>query len=143
MKDFEYYFKKHLYGEQILGAVEGMTLQHVGHVKAKTDTGNNAHNVLHAVNLEENNGKVKFDTVNNKTLTLPVVDHIQIHIGENEIRDRPVIKLDCSIGTKTFSNVSFSLADRSENDCPVLLGEDFIKMNGGKVDININNPQTQ
>lgn len=124
--------------EQILGLFEGITIQHVGTVKAKVDTGNSAHNVLHAVNIEEKNGKVTFTTVNEKTLTLPVVDHITIHIGSGNNEERPVVKLDCSIGTEQFNQVPFSLGDRSQNDTPVLLGEGFIRKNGGVVNVNIN-----
>lgn len=124
--------------EQILGLFEGITIQHVGTVKAKVDTGNSAHNVLHAVNIEEKNGKVTFTTVNEKTLTLPVADHITIHIGSGNNEERPVVKLDCSIGTEQFNQVPFSLGDRSQNDTPVLLGEGFIRKNGGVVNVNIN-----
>jgi hypothetical protein len=46
--------------------------------------------------------------------------------------------LDCSIGTKQFNGVPFSIADRTENECPVLLSEDFIKMNGGVVNLKLN-----
>ena len=82
--------------------------------------------------------KVTFETVGNKTLTLPVIEIIKIHIGSGNKEDRPVVALDCSIGTEQFNKVPFSIADRSENDTPVLLGEDFIKMNGGVVNLNIN-----
>ena len=130
---------KQFYYEQTLGLFEGITIQHVGTVKAKVDTGNSAHNVLHAINVKQNNNEVEFDTVKNKHLKLPVSETIVIHIGSGNKENRPVVKLDCSIGTKQFNNVPFSLADRTENDTPVLLGEDFIKMNGGVVNLNINN----
>lgn len=133
MKSFAEFVK-----EQILGLYEGITIQHVGTVKAKVDTGNGGFNVLHGVNLKEDNNKVTFTTVNEKELTLPVVDHAVIHIGSGVKEERPVVKLDCSIGTKQFNNVPFSIADRSENECPVLLSEDFIKMNGGVVNLNVN-----
>lgn len=130
-------FKQFFY-EQILGLTEGITIQHVGTVKAKVDTGNSAYNVLHAVNLKESDNKVTFTTVNEKQLTLPVADRVYIHIGSGNKEDRPVVKLDCSLGKEQFNQVPFSLADRSENDTPVLLGEEFIKQNGGVVNININ-----
>lgn len=130
---------KQFYYEQTLGLFEGITIQHVGTVKAKVDTGNSAHNVLHAIIVRQNNNEVEFDTVKNKHLKLPVSETIVIHIGSGNKENRPVVKLDCSIGTKQFNNVPFSLADRTENDTPVLLGEDFIKMNGGVVNLNINN----
>lgn len=124
--------------EQILGLFEGITIQHVGNIKAKVDTGNSAYNVLHGIVKKLDNKQVTFDTVNSKTLTLPVHEIIKIHIGSGNKEDRPVVKLDCSIGREQFNQVPFSLADRSENDTPVLLGEEFIKMNGGVVNLNIN-----
>jgi len=130
---------KQFFWEQTLGLFEGITIQHVGTVKAKVDTGNSAHNVLHAVNVKVEDKDVSFDTVQNKHLKLPIAENILIHIGSGNKEDRPVVKLDCSIGTKQFNSVPFSLADRSENDTPVLLGEEFIKMNGGVVNLNINN----
>ena len=130
-------FKQFFY-EQILGLTEGITIQHVGTVKAKVDTGNSAYNVLHGVDLKENDSKVTFTTVNKKRLTLPVADRVFIHIGSGNKEDRPVVKLDCSLGKEQFNAVPFSLADRTENDTPVLLGEEFIKQNGGIVNVNIN-----
>lgn len=127
-----------LFYEQILGLFEGITIQHVGTVKAKVDTGNSAHNVLHGIVEDMDKNSVTFRTVNDKRLTLPVTEIIKIHIGSGNKEDRPVVKLDCSIGTKQFNNTPFSIADRSENDTPVLLGEDFIKLNGGVVNLNIN-----
>lgn len=129
--------------EQILGLTEGMTIQHVGFVKAKVDTGNSAYNVLHGLVSKEENNNVTFKTVNDKILTLPVVEHIPIHIGSGNVEERPVVELDCSIGSKQFNKVKFSIADRSKNDYPVLIGEDFIKLNGGVVNIKINNDETR
>lgn len=130
-------FKQFFY-EQILGLTEGITIQHIGTVKAKVDTGNSAYNVLHAINLKEDNDKVTFTTVKDKELTLPIADRIYIHIGSGNKENRPVVKLDCSMGNEQFNGVPFSLADRSENDTPVLLGEEFIRQNGGVVNVNIN-----
>jgi len=139
MKSFAEYFK-----EQVLGLYEGITIQHVGNVKAKVDTGNGGYNVLHGVDVNEHDGKVTFKTVQDKMLTLPVVDHAIIHIGSGVKEERPVVELDCSIGTKQFNKTKFSIADRSENEVPVLLSEDFIKMNGGVVNLNVNDsPQDQ
>ena len=130
---------KQFFNEQILGLFEGITLQHIGTVKAKVDTGNNAFNVLHGIDIEEDNGKVIFTTVGDKRLTLPISDRVYVHIGSGNKEDRPVVSLDCSLGKEQFNNVPFSLADRSENDTPVLLCEDFIKKNGGVVNVNLNN----
>ena len=126
MKSFAEFVK-----EQILGLYEGITIQHVGNVKAKVDTGNGGFNVLHGTNLKESDDNLTFTTVGDKQLSLQV-------IGSGVKEQRPVVSLDCSIGTKQFNGVPFSIADRTENECPVLLSEDFIKMNGGVVNLNLN-----
>jgi hypothetical protein len=129
-------FKQYFY-EQILGNTEGITIQHVGTVRATVDTGNNGHNVLHAADLNEQDGAVSFNTVNNKHLKLPIKEHITV-TGNNNTNTRPVVLLDCSIGSMQFNKEPFSLADRSEQDTPVLLCRDFIKKNGGVVNVKIN-----
>lgn len=123
--------------EQILGNTEGITIQHVGTVRATVDTGNSGHNVLHATNLKEKDGQITFTTVNSKTITLPIKDHITV-TGNNNTNIRPVVALDCSIGNMQFNKEPFSLADRSGQDNPVLLSTDFIKKNGGVVNVKIN-----
>jgi hypothetical protein len=105
-------------------------------LKAKTDTGNSAHNVLHGIVKAKKSGKVTFETIDNKIITLPYEDEIKIHIGSGNKEDRPVVKFNISINGKKYSNVPFSIADRSENDQKVLLGERFIKANGGIVNVN-------
>ena len=92
-------FKQFFY-EQILGLFEGITIQHVGTIKAKVDTGNSAHNVLHATNVEIDNNEVSFDTVNKKHLKLPVAETIVIHIGSGNKEERPVVKLNCIVTGK-------------------------------------------
>jgi hypothetical protein len=133
---------KEFFYEQILGATEGITIQHVGNVKATVDTGNSGYNVLHAIIIDENDDKVKFKTVNDKILELSVKERITVS-GNNNTNERPVVLLDCSIGQEQFNQVPFSLADRSQQDTPVLLSKDFIRLNGGVVNVNINEPKKQ
>lgn len=123
--------------ENVLGLIEDVYIDGIGHVQAKTDTGNSAHNVIHGIIDEENSTKeqVTFQTINDKVLTLPYHDVITIHIGEGEKKDRPVVKLNIAINGKKYSDVPFSIADRSENEYKILLGEKFIKANGGLVDV--------
>jgi len=129
---------KEFFHEQILGSTEGITIQHVGNVRATVDTGNSGYNVLHAIVINgAKDGHVKFRTVNDKVLELPVKEFITVS-GNNNTNERPVIQLDCSLGQEQFNKVPFSLADRSQQDTPVLLSKDFIKLNGGVVNVNIN-----
>ena len=121
--------------ETALGLVEDITIEGIGTVKAKTDTGNSAHNVLHGLIKGKQEGSVTFETIDGKVVTFPYEDEIKIHIGSGNKEDRPVVKFNVSINGQKYDNVPFSIADRSENEYKALLGEEFIKSNGGLVDV--------
>ena len=122
--------------ETALGLVEDIEIDGIGVVKAKTDTGNSAYNVLHGLVKGKNEGKVVFETIDGKVVEFPYEDEIRIHIGSGNKENRPVVKFNISINGNRYENVPFSIADRSENEYKALLGEDFIKTNGGIVDVN-------
>lgn len=122
--------------ENTLGLVEDIEIEGIGILKAKTDTGNSAHNVLHGIVKGKQGGNVTFETVDNKVMTLPFQDEIKIHIGSGNKEDRPVVNFNVAINGKKYEGVPFSISDRSENEYKVLLGEGFIRNNGGIVDIN-------
>ena len=122
--------------ETSLGLIEKIYIEGIGTLKAKTDTGNSAHNVLHGIIKKRTSNNVTFETVGGKILTLPYEDEIKIHIGSGNKESRPVIRFNIAINGKKYKNVPFSISDRSENDQKVLLGENFIKANGGIVNVN-------
>lgn len=122
--------------ETSLGLVEDIEIDGIGVVKAKTDTGNSAYNVLHGLVKRKNEGSVVFETIDGKIVEFPYEDEIRIHIGSGNKENRPVVKFNISINGNRYENVPFSIADRSENEYKALLGEDFIKSNGGIVDVN-------
>jgi len=122
--------------EQTLGLVEELQIEGIGTIKAKTDTGNSAHNVLHGIIQAKDSGKVTFETIDNQVVTFPYEDEIKIHIGSGNKEDRPVVRFNVLMNGEKYSNVPFSIADRSENEYKALLGEEFIKDNGGIVDTN-------
>jgi hypothetical protein len=122
--------------ENALGLVENIDIEGIGIVKAKTDTGNSAHNVLHGLVKERNEGRVIFETVDGRVVAFPYEDEIKIHIGSGNKENRPVVKFNVTINGQKYESVPFSIADRSENEYKALLGEEFIKSNGGIVDIN-------
>jgi hypothetical protein len=122
--------------ENTLGLVEDIEIEGIGILKAKTDTGNSAHNVLHGIVKKMQEGSVTFETVDNKVITLPFEDSIKIHIGSGNKENRPVVRLNVTINEKQYKNVPFSISDRTENEYKVLLGEEFIKANGGIVDVS-------
>jgi hypothetical protein len=120
--------------ETALGLVEDIEIEGIGTLKAKTDTGNSAHNVLHGLIKGKREGKVTFETVGGKIVTFPYNEEIKIHIGSGNKEDRPVVNFNVEVNGNRYANVPFSIADRTENEYKALLGEEFIKINGGIVD---------
>jgi hypothetical protein len=121
--------------EDALGLVEEIQIEGIGVLKAKTDTGNSAHNVLHGIVQKRENGNVTFQTIDDQVVSFPYEDEIKIHIGSGNKENRPVVRFNISINNQKYDGVPFSIADRSENEYKALLGEEFIKSNGGLVDV--------
>lgn len=142
-------FKQFLREKMVIGLTEKITIEGLGEVEAKIDSGNGAFCVLHGVKLKYNNSFVIFDTINEKTLKLPVVSKISINVGAGYIEERPVVELDINIGNKEFKDVKFSIGNRANNEQPVLIGKDFIidsldaLIDVGRKDIAANNIEVE
>lgn len=131
-------FKEYL-DKNVLGVREEITFSkfpELGKVSAKVDTGNEAYNVIHGIDIKDEGEEVSFKTINDKIIKLPKVDSITIHIGSGVKEARPVVPLDFVCGGKEYKMFPFSVADRSENEDPVLLGEPFLKKTNTVVDSN-------
>jgi len=132
---------KEFYKKPILGVREKIVLTkypELGEIQAKVDTGNEAYNVLHGTEIKEESGNVSFVTVQNMRIKLPKKDNITIHIGSGVKEERPVVVVDFVLNNKEYKMMPFSIADRSENEDPVLLGEPFLKIINAVVDSNKN-----
>ena len=136
-------FKKFFESNKPLGLIETITFKELGPIEAKIDSGNGAYNVLHGVNLNfnENKTEVTFDTVNNKKLSKPVIEFIDINVGsgpdgEATIDNRPVVEFDIEIGDKIYPNTKFSIGSREDNDYKILVGKEFIEKLGGIIDVS-------
>jgi len=129
---------KEFHNKNILGLVEKIRLldfPEVGEITAKVDTGNEAYNVLHGTDIQSHENNVTFKTIDGKEITLPKIDSIVIHIGSGVKEERPVVKLNFSLGNKVYRNMLFSIADRSENEEAILLGEPFLRQTNSIVDV--------
>jgi hypothetical protein len=127
---------KDFYNKPVLGVNEYIDVNGIGRLKAKIDSGNEAYNVLHGVDIEENGEEVTFTTVGNKRIKAPRSGEIKIHIGSGVKEDRPIVVLDIKIDGKEYKSVPFSIADRSENEDPILVGEPFLKKLNAVIDVN-------
>ena len=120
----------------VFSVVEPIEISGVGRVTAKVDSGNEAYNVLHGVEIKKHGHEITFNTVDNKTITKPIVDTITINIG-NGIKDpRYVTEFDISVRGNTYKGVKFSISDRTENEEKVLIGEPFLRDINAVIDVN-------
>lgn len=129
-------FKTFFESAEPLGLTELIKIDGVGDVTAKVDSGNGAYNVLHGINIDQKGDNVTFTTIDNKKITKPVVELIDINIGSGNIEKRPVVVFDVIIKNKPYKNIKFSIADREQNEEKVLLGKEFISDLGGIIDVN-------
>ena len=64
--------------------------------------------------------------MNGKKRTMPVVEVLTVNVGAGVEEMRPVVEFDVGFGVKQFKKIKFSLADRGENNYPVLVGKEFL-----------------
>ena len=120
-------FKQFFIEKQVFGLIEFFDLDEVGKIPAKLDSGNGAYNVLHGVDIQVQGDKVFFRTENGKTLLKDKKGDITINVGAGNTEDRPIIEFDFRIGNKQFTNIPFTLSDRSTNLYKILVGKEFIE----------------
>ena len=130
------YFLNEIADNDVIGLVEPITIDSVGDVEAKVDSGNGAYNVLHGDILSRRGYNIIIGTVNNKKLKKQVVDTVVIHIGSGNKEERPVVLFDIIFDGKKYKDVPFSIADRSENEYPVLVGKDFVSKIDKLIDVD-------
>ena len=138
MKNFNNHINAFLkeYMEDVIGNTEEIYIDGVGDTVCKVDTGNNAFNVIHGVDLENDGDEVIFNTINDKKIRKKIIDKALINIGSGIKEDRPVILFNIKLHGKEYPDVKFTLSDRTENSEPVLLGKEFLSTLGKLIDIN-------
>jgi len=125
MISFKTYFESN-----VLKLYETIYLENLGELKAMSDSGNSAYNVLDGRDIEifDNGKKVKFlSTERNLPVEKDIVYTIKIHIGSNVNEDRPVVSFNIKFKSNEYKNIQFSIADRSGNETPILLGREFFE----------------
>ncbi len=120
-------FKEYIVEKNVVGLIEFFDVEGIGKVPSKIDSGNGAYNVLHGEDIQEQGSKVFFRTVNGKTLLLPKKGEITINVGAGNTEHRPVVHLNFKIGNKEYTDVPFSIGNRSANLYKILVGKDFIE----------------
>ena len=129
-------FKQFFIEKSVLGLIEFFDVDGVGKIPSKLDSGNGAYNVLHGNVVGKRGDNIIVHTVGDKKLKKKVVDTIVIHIGSGNKEERPVVLFDIVFDGKTYKDVPFSIADRSENEYPILVGKDFVSKIDKFIDVD-------
>jgi hypothetical protein len=122
-------FKQFFMEKLIVGLEEILTLDGIGPIKAKLDSGNGAFNVLHGEDIETDGTIVRFTTEGGISVEKELQDTITINLGAGNKEERPVVLFDVKFGNKIFKDVPFSIGNRSENAHKILVGKNFIHQN--------------
>lgn len=131
-------FKAYLIEQYVLGLIETMDIEGIGPVDCKIDSGNGAYNVLHGTNITYNGNETTFTTVNDVIITTSVIDKVTIHVGSGNIEERPVVQFNMTIGDQQLNDIKFSIADRSQNEYPVLVSKQFVEDLDALIDVSKN-----
>lgn len=124
----------------IVGLEEIITLEGIGPIKAKIDSGNGAFNVLHGEDIETDGQIVRFTTEGGISVEKPVQDTITINLGAGYEEKRQVVLFNVKFGNKSFKDIPFSIGDRSGNAHKVLVGKNFILHSlDALIDVGLNN----
>ena len=120
-------FKQFFIEKQVLGLIEFFDVDGVGKIPSKLDSGNGAYNVIHGEDIQVQGNKVHFKTVNNKRLMKDKIDDIVINVGAGNVEERPVVNFDLKIGNKEFTDIPFSIGNRTSNLYKILVSKEFIE----------------
>jgi ribosomal protein S6--L-glutamate ligase len=110
-----------------IGLIETVKFDNMKEAEAKVDTGNESYNSIHATDIKIADGKVSFTSHDGQRMTLPMVSNVLIRSANDKEEFRPVVEFNIQIGSRKFQEVRFNLADRSNNESPILIGEKFLK----------------
>tara|TARA_Y100000310_G_scaffold345096_1_gene461765 strand:+ start:3277 stop:5328 length:2052 start_codon:yes stop_codon:yes gene_type:complete len=118
-----------------IGYVEYITVDGVGKLKAKVDTGNGSVNSIHSDNVKVKGKNVSFSILG-KQFTKPIVQTQKINIGSDQWEERYLVKFDIKFGKKEYKDILFNLSDRDENTYLVLIGKRFLETLNYSVNVN-------
>ena len=108
-------------------------------IECKVDTGA-TNSSLHAVNIKtnDNNNSVTFacPALSDNLITIDLCGSQDVVSADAGSQPRPIVKLDITINGLHLREVTFNLNDRSEMDCPVLIGQNILQAGKFIIDVN-------
>ena len=110
-----------------IGYIEYITVDGVGKLKAKVDTGNGSVNAIGATNIKQEGKNVSFSILGKK-FTKPILQTQRINIGSDQWETRFIVYFDVKFGKKEYKDVKFNLSHRDDNTYKVLIGKRFLEL---------------
>jgi RimK family alpha-L-glutamate ligase len=110
-----------------IGYIEYITVDGVGKLKAKVDTGNGSVNAIGATNIKQEGKNVSFSILGKK-FTKPILQTQRINIGSDQWETRFIVHFDVKFGKKEYKDVKFNLSHRDDNTYKVLIGKRFLEL---------------
>lgn len=108
-------------------------------VPGKVDTGATTSS-LHAKNIQVNkaNNTVSFlcPELSNGIINMDLDGAQEVVSADAGGNTRPIVKMDVEINSIPIKSASFNLNDRSEMDCPILIGQNILKVGNFVIDVN-------
>ena len=116
-----------------VGYLEMMTVDGIGDMVSKFDTGNSSFSCsVHADKIEEKNGYLYWE-IKDKKLKHKIVDYSNSEIGLEKVK-RPIIEIDIIFNKRLFTGVRVSPTDRGIKSTPFLVNRKFMRYIGVIVD---------
>lgn len=106
-------------------------------ITGKVDTGATTSS-LHADNIKTDGSSVTFvcHPISENSITMDLHGSQDVLSADGGNNERPMIKLDIIVNGVELPGVVFNLNDRSEMDCPILIGQNIIKSGNFVIDLN-------
>jgi hypothetical protein len=106
-------------------------------ITGKVDTGATTSS-MHATNIQQSGNQISFicPYISDRAITMDLDGSQDVASADGGNNKRPMIKLDISVDGVELPGISFNLNDRSEMDCPILIGQNIIKSGNFIIDLN-------
>lgn len=106
-------------------------------ITGKVDTGATTSS-MHATNIQQSGDQISFicPYISDRAITMDLDGSQDVASADGGNNKRPMIKLDISVDGVELPGIVFNLNDRSEMDCPILIGQNIIKSGNFIIDLN-------